>query len=78
MKKNILAAVAAITLLGGCTRSTQYGECIGVLGKETPDMRYDYSVKNAILGVIFSETIIVPAIVIFDDVKCPQGPYLKK
>lgn len=59
--------------LVGCTRSNSYGKCIGALG--TPDTKYDYKLSywNVFVAFVFSGSLIVPAIVILDDLKCP-GP----
>jgi hypothetical protein len=78
MKKTAVAVVAALALLGGCTRNTNYGKCIGVQTEEVKTLNYDFSVKNIVIGLIFSETLIIPAIVILDDVKCPTGPSTAK
>jgi hypothetical protein len=76
MKKTLILA-ASLALLGGCTRNTNYGKCIGLQTKEVDTLKYDFSIKNTIIALIFSETIIIPAIVLFDDVKCPTGPSAK-
>lgn len=67
MKKLLLLSL----LLAGCTTQTPYGKCIGALDKEDPKLTYAISGWNAFLGVIFSETIIVPAVVILYEIKCP-------
>lgn len=70
MKKLIALAALAITLTG-CTTKTEYGECIGVLQDKKPDLEYKLSGWNTFLAVVFSETIIVPALVIANEHSCP-------
>jgi len=56
-----------------CTSGTKYGTCIGAFEDEDPKLIYAASVKNIVLAVIFSETIIVPAVVIISKTACPVG-----
>ena len=72
MKKIILCAVVAI-LAAGCTSKTEYGECIGVLQDKKPDLEYKLSVWNTFLAVVFSETVIVPIVVVANEHSCPVG-----
>jgi hypothetical protein len=58
----------------GCTVRNQYGPCIGINDKENPKYEYKYSTTNIIMAALFIESIVVPAVVIFDDLKCPIGP----
>lgn len=69
----LLSLVLLISLMSGCTSSTKYGECIGILDDPKPNLRYDYHVGNVIVAVIFVETIIIPLIIVFNDLKCPIG-----
>ncbi len=68
-----VALLAIMLLTTACTSHTPYGECIGVQTQENPKLNYEISWWNAFVGIFFSETIIVPVIVIFDDIKCPYG-----
>ena len=70
--KKILALVGLLAL-AGCEGSTQYGSCIGVGSTEQPKLRYDYSARNIVLAVIFSETLFVPLVVVLCDAQCPVG-----
>jgi hypothetical protein len=70
MKKIALATVLTLTL-SGCTSSTEYGECVGITDQKDPTLRYEYNAGNVIVAVAFSETIIIPVIVIFSNLKCP-------
>jgi hypothetical protein len=70
MKKFIAIAAVAIALTG-CTTKTEYGECIGVLQDKKPDLEYKLSGWNTFLAVVFSETIVVPIIVVANEHSCP-------
>lgn len=72
MKKIILIA-SLLALLTGCTRSTQYGQCIGIADDKKPGFVYAVSYWNVFLAVIFSETLVVPVVVIAANLKCPIG-----
>jgi hypothetical protein len=67
----LFAVVAAAT---ACTSSTKYGDCIGVNDTQSQKLRYRTSTKNIVLAVIFLETIIVPIVVVADELSCPVGP----
>lgn len=69
MKKLFIALVLMTSV--ACTSSTQYGDCIGVLDKKESDKEYSISFLNVFLGVLFSETIIVPGIVLLKETYCP-------
>lgn len=72
MKKFILLLL--FMSIAGCQCSTRYGDCIGVADDPEPGMRYEASIRNIILALIFIETIFVPAYVLLSDLKCPVGP----
>jgi hypothetical protein len=69
--KKFIALSALVALLTGCTSRTEYGECIGVLQDKKPDLEYKLSGWNTFLAVIFSETIIVPVMVVANEHSCP-------
>jgi hypothetical protein len=69
--KKLLCIAMIVATLTGCTTKTQFGECIGITDKEKPEYVYKVSAWNIFLGVIFSETIVVPVVVAVDDLKCP-------
>ncbi len=71
--KRLLGLLLLISFMSGCTSSTEHGECIGILDDPKPNLRYDYNGGNILLAIIFSETIVVPLVVVFDDLKCPVG-----
>jgi hypothetical protein len=72
MNKIILCALVAV-LAAGCTTRTEHGECIGVLQDKKPDLEYKLSGWNTFLAVVFSETIVVPIVVVADEFQCPVG-----
>lgn len=70
--KKIIVILAALAL-SGCTSKTEFGECIGAFDDGDPALQYKLSVWNTILGVVFVETIIVPVVVVADQIRCPVG-----
>ena len=70
MKKLFLVMLMSV-FLTGCTTSNDLGECIGVSDNPKPGLVYKVSYWNLFLAFIFSETIIVPLVVVFDSIKCP-------
>ena len=69
----------ALTLSAtGCESSTEWGACIPVdRSHERTDRDYRISVRNAILGVVFVETIFAPIIVLASETYCPVGPAVR-
>jgi len=74
MKKILMigAMIAALSATA-CTSQTSFGDCIGVDDTEDPALKYSVDTGNVILGVVFIETIFVPAVVLLDEFKCPTG-----
>jgi hypothetical protein len=72
MKRLILSLVLAASL-SGCVSETEHGQCLGVQqdAERNPKKIYKLSIRNTVLAVIFSETLFVPLIVIFDRAYCP-------
>lgn len=70
MKKILLSLMLAFTV-AGCTSETEYGDCVGLFEDRDPTLVYETDTGNVILAVIFSETLIVPAIVLIDETYCP-------
>ena len=70
-----LAGLLTLFIAGlpGCTGHTEYGECIGAFDDNDPHLVYAASGWNIFLAIVFSETILVPAIVVISEVKCPRG-----
>lgn len=71
--KKILLVATMIAMLSGCTSSTQYGSCIGVADDKEPTKQYKLSVWNTFLAIVFSETIVVPIVVLANETYCPVG-----
>ena len=70
MKKMILSTLAALSL-AGCTTQTEYGPCVGISDEKNPNLVYKIDVTNAVLGIVFIETIIVPIVILADETFCP-------
>lgn len=82
MKKLILATLIACSMLAGCgedDRKTIDGITYGPYGlfnaadDKNPNIQYDLSGWNLFLGVIFSETLIVPIYIFGFDIMVPVG-----
>ena len=67
------ALLLCVLALGGCTSRTPHGECVGILEEREPELSYRASVWNIVLAVVFSETIVVPLVVVLDEHSCPVG-----
>jgi hypothetical protein len=71
--KKILVIATLMALLTGCTSSTQYGSCVGIADDKAPNLQYKLSIWNTFLAIVFSETIIVPIVVLVNETYCPVG-----
>lgn len=71
--KKIIAVSILFALLSGCTSHTEFGECVGVFDDKKPALEYKLSVWNTVLVIVFSETIIVPVVVVANEAQCPVG-----
>lgn len=71
--KKFIAIALILLFLSGCTTRTSFGECIGITDNPKPNLVYKVSYWNLFMAFIFSETIIVPVVVVFDSLKCPIG-----
>jgi hypothetical protein len=60
-------------VLTGCQSRTDYGECIGIADTQNPNLVYKVSTRNAVCGIIFIETLVVPIVVLNDQFYCPVG-----
>jgi hypothetical protein len=67
----VLAALFSVS----CASSTEYGECVGVQEDDRKDPALDYrlSGRNVALAVVFSETLVVPLVVVLAETLCPVG-----
>lgn len=77
MKRLLIIALAG-ALLAGCTTKTEHGPCVGLSDEKNPKLTYKVDVWNAFLGIIFVETIIVPLIVVVDEIYCPVSKKVEK
>jgi hypothetical protein len=68
----VICALAAA--LVGCENSRHGEPCVGIVDEKNPDVKYEVSGRNLVVGFIFSETLFVPAYVILKDLECPRGP----
>lgn len=67
MKYLLLSLIA----LGACSSKNELGDCVGVLNNKNPNLNYNLSVWNIIMAGVFSETLIVPAVVVLNQLECP-------
>lgn len=73
MKYIIIVMMICSLFMISCKSKTEYGNCIGALGTEKPELEYEYSMRNIILAVVFSEMIMPPILVTLNQYKCPVG-----
>jgi hypothetical protein len=73
MKFLTLFILLAALISTACTERTPYGPCIGAFDDKDAKVIYKPSVKNIVIGIIFSETIVVPAVVLLSETVCPIG-----
>lgn len=57
--------------LAACESQRPEGRCIGLNDDPGKGVRYEYSVRNIILGIGFVEMIAPPVIVVLKELKCP-------
>ena len=69
--KKLIIIMSVLFFLNGCTTSTSFGECIGINDTPNPNLVYKASYWNLFLAFVFSETIIVPVVVVLNNIKCP-------
>lgn len=63
-----------LALLCAACEQQRYGvPCVGVMDQKRPDVAYVYSTRNLLVGLVFSESIIVPAVVVAKGLECPVG-----
>ena len=75
--KNLLI-LGALFLFTSCASRTDFGECVGVNDDRNPDLVYQVSARNVVIGVIFAEMIFPPILVILNQTFCPVGTKEKK
>lgn len=65
--------LALILATSACKTETDFGSCIGIGDTGNPEVVYRTSTRNLILAIIFSETIVVPAVIVFTNIRCPEA-----
>lgn len=76
MKNYIVGSMLCLSLLvGGCKSETDYGPCVGMRTdvRKNPNLLYDFSIRNIVVGFLFSESVIIPILVVTDYLECPIG-----
>lgn len=68
-----LLLVASMLFLSACTERTQFGECIGVTDEPDPNLNYKIDTWNAVIGIVFIETLVVPVVILNDQFYCPKS-----
>ena len=72
MKFFLLVFLLSVIGFVGCKSETQFGQCVGFDNDDhKPNLVYKISIRNAIVSIIFAQTIIVPVIWAFDYAYCP-------
>jgi len=62
-----------LILISGCASKTEFGNCVGIMDDKDPKLVYKYSVRNIVIGSIFSASIFVPVLVVVNELQCPVG-----
>ncbi len=72
--KKLLAASLICAMLVGCHQGNSKGQCVGLMDKENRavNVQYDISLWNVFMAVLFSETIVVPIVVVGYMLECPE------
>ena len=55
------------------TKSNEYGECIGINEPEEINLNYEASKRNILISIIFIPSILVPSMIVANDLYCPTG-----
>lgn len=73
-------AILAASLLAGCESSRHGLPCVGIVesDRKVPGVQYEVSTTNVVVGVLFSGSVLVPAIVLLKEFECPMGPAPEK
>ncbi len=84
MRKVSAILLSLMILVSGCEFSTEYGKCVGVFSLErsqrkNPNLEYEMSVRNAVLGLVFFEMFFVPTVIWAAEATfCPYGKIEEK
>lgn len=71
MKRLLLSLLLVSSL--ACESERYCKPCICITDDKVPNVSYEVSKRNVILGIVFSETLVVPAVVLLTEFKCPKG-----
>lgn len=69
-------ALMLCLMFASCTCNTSAGPCVGLATEDQkkPGLTYKISWWNVALAVVFCETLVVPAVVLIDNLQCPVKP----
>jgi hypothetical protein len=72
----LLATVACESSRTIPTKQQPQGEeikCVGLMRTPArrPEIEYDYSLQNIVVGVVFIQSLWVPAVVVLKELECP-------
>lgn len=78
MKRILAALIFAFSAVAmtSCQSETKYGDCVGLddYADRDPNLRYDVSAQNVIVGLVFFQMFFVPPVVVaLDEFYCPTG-----
>ena len=65
--------LASILLLAGCSFSNEHGECIGIDDDPKPNLTYEIDTVNAVVSVLFIQSLFIPIVYLLECVRCPTG-----
>ncbi len=72
MKKLLgILVLSSFMATSGCELENSRGKCAGLADERVAGVQYDFSVRNAVLGVIFFETIFAPIVWVATATHCP-------
>jgi hypothetical protein len=71
-----VVAVLALVLLAACETSRKLPDgtdapCVGLNQTKDSTLVYEYSTQNIVLGVLFSEVVVPPVLVVLNGLECP-------
>jgi hypothetical protein len=72
--RRLFAILAVAAMMAGCESSRHGLPCLGITesDQKVPGVHYEVSIKNVVVGIIFSQTLIVPAVVVLKEFECPM------
>lgn len=80
MKIQNILLLGSLFALAACDESKTLADgkeypCVGAFAESErePNVRYKASTNNIIVGIVFVETVFVPAVVALEETYCPVG-----